>query len=63
MRKDKANQLTSVRVYTEPFTKFKIKCIEDNFNLNKLVNAVMDKYVEDPEFRKEIKNYKLKIEE
>ena len=47
-------KLTSVKVITELYKKFKNKTIDDEFSLQKLVNRTLDKFVHDEEFCKEI---------
>lgn len=56
-------QLTSVKIDTELFTLFKIKCIEDKFNFSKLVTAAISLYLTDPEFKIRIQRYFPNIEE
>ena len=46
------NKLTSVKVDSELFEKFKIEGVRMKFNLTKLVNRAMKLYLEDPEFKK-----------
>ena len=40
-------QLTSVKVVSEEYKKFKIKCIETSLNLQELVNTSLTLYNED----------------
>ena len=47
-------KLTSVKVITELYKKFKNKTIDEEFSLQKLVNRTHDKFVHDEEFCKEI---------
>ena len=47
-------KLTSVKVITELYKKFKNKTIDDEFSLQKLVNRTLDKFVHDDEFCKDI---------
>ncbi len=49
--------LTSVKVNKEIFDTFKIECIKRKFSLNKLVNRVMDLYLNSEEFRKQVTNH------
>ena len=50
-------QLTSVKVDKELFDVFKLECVKRKFSLNKLVNRVMDLYLNDEDFRKQVTNY------
>lgn len=54
-------QLTSVKVNCDLFDSFKIECVKRKFSLNKLVNQAMDLYLKDENFRKQITNHQLKI--
>jgi hypothetical protein len=47
-------KLTSVKVISELYSKFKSETIESEFSLQKLVNRTLNKFVYDDEFRKEI---------
>jgi len=47
-------KLTSVKVISELYSKFKSETIESEFSLQKLVNRTLNKFVYDKEFRKEI---------
>ena len=47
-------KLTSVKVISELYSKFKSETIESEFSLQKLVNRTLNKFVYDEEFRKEI---------
>ena len=47
-------KLTSVKVISELYSKFKSVTIESEFSLQKLVNRTLNKFVYDEEFRKEI---------
>jgi hypothetical protein len=47
-------KLTSVKVISELYNKFKNETIESEFSLQKLVNRTLDRFVYDEEFRKEI---------
>ena len=47
-------KLTSVKVISELYSKFKSETIESEFSLQKLVNRTFNKFVYDDEFRKEI---------
>ena len=47
-------KLTSVKVISELYSKFKSETIESEFSLQKLVNRTLDKFVYDEEFRDKI---------
>ena len=47
-------KLTSVKVITELYNKFKNKTIDNEFYLQKLVNRTLDLFVYDEEVRKKI---------
>ena len=47
-------KLTSVKVISELYNKFKNETIENEFSLQKLVNRTLDKFVYDEDFRKAI---------
>ena len=47
-------KLTSVKVITELYKKFKNKTIDEEFSLQKLVNRTLDKFVHDGDFYEEI---------
>lgn len=47
-------KLTSVKVISELYNKFKNETIENEFSLQKLVNRTLDKFVYDEDFRKTI---------
>ena len=51
------SKLTSVKVLTDLYKRFKGLSIEDEFTLQKLVNRSMDLYVLDSKFKKEIQLY------
>ena len=57
------NQLTSVKVDTELFTLFKIKCIENKYTLNRLVTSAIALYMTDPEFKEKLQKHYANIEE
>jgi len=53
----KINQsLTSVKVDTEVFEKFKIACIKSKFSLQKLVDRALFLYLSDEEFQSKLHN-------
>ena len=47
-------KLTSVKILTELYNKFKIEAMKKEFTLQKLVNRSIDLYVEDDDFRNKI---------
>ena len=47
-------KLTSVKILTELYNKFKIEAMKKEFTLQKLVNRSIDLYVEDRDFRNKI---------
>ncbi len=47
-------KLTSVKVISELYNKFKNETIENEFSLQKLVNRTLDRFVHDENFRKQI---------
>ena len=47
-------KLTSVKVISELYKKFKNETIENEFSLQKLVNRTLDLFVYDEEMRKKI---------
>ena len=47
-------KLTSVKVYKPLYHKFKVKAMDDEFTLQKLVNRCMDMYMNDTNFRDRI---------
>lgn len=47
-------KLTSVKVISELYKKFKNETIESEFSLQKLVNRTLDRFVYDEDFRKDI---------
>ena len=47
-------KLTSVKVISELYKKFKNETIDNEFSLQKLVNRTLDKFVYDDDFRKQI---------
>ena len=50
-------KLTSVKILTELYKKFKGIAINEEFTLQKLVNRSMDRYIKDGEFKKYISGY------
>ena len=47
-------KLTSVKVISELYNKFKNETIDNEFSLQKLVNRTLDKFVYDDDFEKKI---------
>ncbi len=50
-------KLTSVKVITELYKKFKNKTIDDEFSLQKLVNRTLNMFVYDEKFKDSVLNY------
>lgn len=50
-------KLTSVKVITELYKKFKNKTIDDEFSLQKLVNRTLNMFVYDEKFKNSVLNY------
>ena len=50
-------KLTSVKILRELYRNFKVKTLDDEFTLQKLVNRSMDLYILDSKFKNKIKNY------
>ena len=48
-------KLTSVKILKELYRNFKVKTLDDEFTLQKLVNRSMDLYVLDPKFKNKIR--------
>ena len=44
-------KLTSVKIISELYSKFKVEAMKNEFTLQKLVNRSIDLYVEDDDFR------------
>jgi len=51
------SKLTSVKVLTDLYKRFKGLSIEDEFTLQKLVNRSMDLYCSDVKFQEQIMTY------
>ena len=51
-------KLTSVKILKELYRNFKVKTLDDEFTLQKLVNRSMDLYLLDKNFKGKIKNWK-----
>ena len=50
-------KLTSVKILKELYRNFKVKTLDDEFTLQKLVNRSMDLYVLDTKFKSRIQKY------
>ena len=50
-------KLTSVKVITELYKKFKNKTIDDEFSLQKLVNRSLNMFVYDEKFKNNVLHY------
>ena len=55
-------KLTTVKILTDDYSKFKKFSFDSNITLQKLVNRSLNKYVEDEEFRGEINKYNELLE-
>lgn len=50
-------KLTTVKILTDVYSKFKRISFDSNITLQKLVNRSINRYVEDEDFRSEINEY------
>ena len=50
-------KLTTVKILTDVYSKFKKLSFDSNITLQKLVNRSLNRYVEDEEFRSDINGY------
>ena len=50
-------KLTSVKIITDLYKRFKGVALSEEFTLQKLVNRSMDKYLKDEEYKKSIVEY------
>ena len=50
-------KLTSVKIITDLYNRFKGVALNEEFTLQKLVNRSMDKYLKDEEYKKSITEY------
>ena len=50
-------KLTSVNVIEDVYNKFKVKAVNSEINLQKLVNRSLDLYITDESFRKQINSH------
>ena len=55
MRSD--TKLTSVKIITDLYKRFRGVALSEEFTLQKLVNRSMDKYLKDEEYKKSIVEY------
>ena len=51
------SKLTSVKVLTDLYKRFKGVALNEEFTLQKLVNRSMDKYLKDKDYKKSIVEY------
>jgi ABC-type amino acid transport substrate-binding protein len=56
---DENYKLTTVKVLSENYTKFKVNALSTNITLQKLVNRAIDKYLSDEDFQKIIDEAEL----
>ncbi|MBT4208630.1 hypothetical protein HOE22_09855 [Candidatus Woesearchaeota archaeon] len=57
MRIKDNTKLTSVKIITDLYKRFKEIALREEFTLQKLVNRSMDKYLSDEEYKKSIVEY------
>ena len=50
-------KLTSVKIITELYKKFKVVALNEEFTLQRLVNRSMDKYLKDEDYKKSVVEY------
>ena len=50
-------KLTTVKILTDVYSKFKKYSFDSSLTLQKLVNRSLNKYVEDEDYRKEINKF------
>ena len=53
----KKAKLTSVKILVELYQKFKLKTVNTDMTLQKLTNRVVDKFIRDEEFQKDLETY------
>jgi|TARA_B100000927_G_C16300550_1_gene403303 hypothetical protein len=58
----KEEKLTSVKITQPLFDQFKMACLQDNFSFKKLADRAIFLYLTDPNFKKNIHNINIKIE-
>ena len=56
-------KLTTVKILTEWYRKFKIHSFDTGFSLQKLVNRSLYRFVTDEKFREDLVNYEIPDEE
>tara|TARA_B100002019_G_scaffold158663_1_gene136610 strand:- start:7922 stop:8119 length:198 start_codon:yes stop_codon:yes gene_type:complete len=56
---DENYKLTTVKVLSENYTKFKVDSLTSNMTLQKLVNRAIEKYLTDKDFRSTLDNVEL----
>jgi|TARA_B110000240_G_scaffold197100_1_gene251191 hypothetical protein len=62
MKMKSETKLTSVKIITDLYKKFKAVALNEEFTLQKLVNRSMDKYLKEEEYKRTIVNYdKLQV--
>ena len=59
MKNDTGHKLTTVKVLSENYVKFKTMVIDKDMTLQKLTNRAIEKYLTDPEFRSLIDSFKF----
>tara|TARA_B100000676_G_C18029853_1_gene817955 strand:+ start:1636 stop:1833 length:198 start_codon:yes stop_codon:yes gene_type:complete len=52
-------KLTTVKVLSENYSKFKLKTIDSSMTLQKLVNRAIEKYLKDEDFEKKLDGVKI----
>jgi hypothetical protein len=52
-------KLTTVKVLSENYSKFKLKTIDSSMTLQKLVNRAIEKYLTDANFEKKLDQVKI----
>ena len=52
-------KLTTVKVLSENYSKFKLKTIDSDMTLQKLVNRAIEKYLKDAQFEKKLDEVKI----
>ena len=54
---EKKTKITSVRIISDLYKRFRGVALNEEFTLQKLVNRSMDKYLRDEEYKKSIVEY------
>lgn len=52
-------KLTTVKVLSENYSKFKMKTVDSNMTLQKLVNRAIEQYLNDGDFEKKLDEVKI----